>query len=42
LRTLITSVKRDQTAGKPLKHYRELFRAVREIIVKPSATEDTE
>ena len=42
LRTLITSVKRDQTAGKPLKHYRELFRAVRDIIVKPSATEDTE
>jgi ribosome-associated protein len=34
LRTLITSVKRDETAGKPLKHYRELFRAVRDIIVK--------
>jgi ribosome-associated protein len=33
LRTLITSVKRDETAGKPLKHYRELFRAVRDIVV---------
>jgi ribosome-associated protein len=42
LRTLIASVKRDETAGRPLKHYRELFRAVRDIIVKPSATEETE
>lgn len=33
LRTLVTSVKRDETAGKPLKHYRELFRAVRDIVV---------
>jgi ribosome-associated protein len=41
LRTLLASVKRDETAGKPLKHYRELFRAVRDILVKPSATEDT-
>lgn len=32
LRKLIASVKRDETAGKPLKHYRELFRAVREIV----------
>ena len=34
LRTLVNSVKRDEAAGKPLRHYRELFRAVREIIVK--------
>jgi len=34
LRTLIASVKRDQAAGKPPKNYRELFRALRDIIVK--------
>ena len=34
LRTLIASVKRDRAAGKPPKNYRELFRVLREIIVK--------
>lgn len=33
LRTLVASIRRDQAAGRPLKHYRELFRAVREIVV---------
>ena len=32
LRTLVASVKRDEVAGKPPKHYRELFRAVRDIV----------
>ncbi len=32
LRSLIASIKRDQAAGKPLKNYRELFRAVRDIM----------
>ena len=36
LRTLIASVKRDQAAGKPPKNYRELFRAVRDIVVASS------
>lgn len=39
LRTLVASVKRDQTAGKPPKRYRELFRAVREIVVTSTAAE---
>ncbi len=39
LRTLIASVKRDRAAGRPPKNYRELFRAVREIVVKSSAAE---
>lgn len=34
LRTLVASVKHDRAAGRPPKNYRELFRAVREIIVK--------
>ena len=38
LRSLVASVKRDQAAGKPPKNYRELFRAVRDIIGKSSAT----
>lgn len=37
LRTLIASVKRDQTANRPLKNYRELFRVLRETIAKNSA-----
>ena len=32
LRSLVASVTRDQAAGKPPKNYRELFRAVREIV----------
>ncbi len=32
LRSLVASIKRDQAAGKPLKNYRELFRAVRGIM----------
>jgi len=39
LRTLIASVKRDQTEGRPVKHYRELFRAWREIVIKSPAAE---
>lgn len=39
LRTLITSVKRDQAAQRPLKNYRELFRVLRVTIAKPSATD---
>jgi len=42
LRSLIASVKRDQAAGRPPKNYRELFRVLREIIAKPSATESAE
>ncbi len=34
LRALAASVKHDQASGKPSKNYRELFRAVREIIAK--------
>jgi ribosome-associated protein len=41
LRSLIGSVKRDQALGRPPKNYRELFRALREIIVKSSATDGT-
>ena len=33
LRTLVASIKHDKAVGRPLKHYRELFRAVREIVV---------
>ena len=32
LRSLIASIKREQAAGKPPKNYRELFRAVRDVI----------
>ena len=39
LRSLISSVKRDQAAGRPPKNYRELFRVVREIIAKTAAAE---
>ncbi len=42
LRSLIASVKRDHAAGKPPKNYRELFRALREIVTKSSATEHAE
>ncbi len=41
LRSLIASVKRDQALGKTPKNYRELFRALRDIIVKSSATDST-
>ena len=37
LRSLIASVKRDQAAGKTPKNYRELFRALREIVAAGSA-----
>ena len=42
LRSLVASIKRDKAAGRPLRNYRELFRAVRDVIVKSSATESTE
>jgi ribosome-associated protein len=32
LRSLVASIKRDKAAGRPLRNYRELFRAVREIV----------
>ena len=34
LRSLVASIKRDKAVGRPLRNYRELFRAVRDIIVK--------
>src|SRR3990172_4482096 len=34
LRSLVTSIKRDKAVGRPLRNYRELFRAVRDIMVK--------
>ena len=34
LRSLVASIRRDKAAGRPLRNYRELFRAVRDIIVK--------
>ena len=40
LRTLIASVKRDQASGRQPKNYRELFRALREIIVNSPSTEN--
>ncbi|MEK7836073.1 MAG: ribosome biogenesis factor YjgA [Pseudomonadota bacterium] len=39
LRSLVASIKRDKAASRPLRNYRELFRAVRHIMVKSSATE---
>jgi len=38
LRSLIASVKRDQDLGRPPKNYRELFRALRDIVA--AASED--
>ena len=35
LRSLIASIKRDRSNGRPPKNYRELFRALREIIRGP-------
>lgn len=34
LRSLVASIKRDKAVGRPLRNYRELFRAVRDILVK--------
>ena len=34
LRSLVASVRRDKAAGRPLRNYRELFRAVRDIMAK--------
>lgn len=42
LRTLVAGIRRDQAAGKAPKHYRELFRALREIVANTSAKEGTE
>ena len=42
LRSLIASVKRDRGAGKPPKNYRELFRAVREIVAAPATAGNAE
>ena len=39
LRSLVASIKRDQIAGKTPKNYRELFRALREIVSKSSGVE---
>jgi len=39
LRSLVASIKRDKAAGRPRRNYRELFRAVRDIMAKSSATE---
>jgi ribosome-associated protein len=33
LRSLVASIKRDQSVSRPLRNYRELFRAVRDIVV---------
>ena len=38
LRSLVASIKRDKAVGRPLRNYRELFRAVRDIMGKSSAT----
>jgi len=42
LRSLVASIRRDKAASRPLRNYRELFRAVRATIVESPATEDTE
>ncbi len=42
LRALIASIKRDQAANRPLRNYRELFRAVRGVILKKSAPQNPE
>ena len=34
LRSLVAGIKRDKAVGRPLRNYRELFRAVRDIMVK--------
>ncbi len=34
LRSLVASIKRDKAANRPLRNYRELFRAVRDIMVR--------
>ena len=33
LRSLVASIKRDKAVGRPLRNYRELLRAVRDIVV---------
>ena len=42
LRSLIGSIGRDKAAGRPPRNYRELFRAVRAIVAKPSAPATTD
>jgi len=42
LRSLITSIERDKTAGRPPRNYRELFRIVRDIVAKSSAAVGSE
>ncbi len=42
LRTLIASVKRDQTHNQPPKRFRELYRAIHDAIARSSAPEDRE
>ena len=42
LRSLVASIERDKSAGRPLRNYRELFRIVRDIVAKSSATGNTE
>ena len=42
LRTLIASVKRDRGTGKPLKKYRELFRVLRDVVIKSAPTGETD
>jgi ribosome-associated protein len=42
LRSLVTSVKRDKAADRPLRNYRELFRAVRDIMARSPAAESAE
>jgi ribosome-associated protein len=39
LRTLISSVRRDRANGHPPKHYRELFRALREAMAPVAAAD---
>src|SRR5688572_1391749 len=41
LRSLIGSIGRDKAAGRPPRNYRELFRAVRDIVAKTSAAAKT-
>jgi len=45
LRSLISSIERDKAAGRTLRNYRELFRAVRDIVARSSGAKsaaDTE
>ncbi len=36
LRSLVASIARDKAAGRPLKNYRELFRALRDVVAHPT------